>query len=58
MEKVIGDFDIEQRRLKTKQATLLTQTMDLKYELELRNLLNEEQIQRMEDLRAKVRDRC
>ena len=29
LEKVVGDFDIEQRRLKTKQSSLLTQTIEL-----------------------------
>ena len=29
LEKVIGDYSVEQRRLKTKQATLLTQAVEL-----------------------------
>ena len=54
LEKVIGDFDVEQRRLKTKQSTLLTQTIELETELEERNLLSEEQIQKLLELKAKV----
>lgn len=44
LEKVVGDFDVEQRRLKTMQSTLLTQTIELETELLQRNLLTEEQI--------------
>lgn len=44
LEKVVGDFDVEQRRLKTKQSSLLTQTIELESELVERNLLTEEQL--------------
>ena len=54
LEKVIGDYSVEQRRLKTKQATLLTQAVELQADLEEMNLLTEEQVQRLQLLKAKV----
>lgn len=54
LEKVIGDFEVEQKRLKTKQTTLLSQTMNLETELVSRELINEEQLTRLEELKTKV----
>ena len=54
LEKVIGDLEIEQRRLVTKQSTVLTQIMESEYALKEKNMLNEEQTQKLEKLKKKV----
>ena len=54
LEKVIGDLEVEQRRLQTKQETVLTQIMESEYALKERNMLNEEQTQKLEKLKKKV----
>lgn len=43
LDKVIGDFEMEQRRLVTKQSNLLTQTLDLEAELSDRGLIRTDQ---------------
>jgi len=42
LEKVIGDFDTEKRRLNTKNATLMTQSIELEAELAARGLMTPE----------------
>ena len=54
LEKVISDLELEQRRLTTKQKAVLTQIMDSEISLNEKNLLNEQQAQKLEKLRQKV----
>ena len=54
LEKVLGYFEIEQSRLKTKQKTLLAQVMEMEQELESRNLLTAEQEQQLDTLKQKI----
>ena len=46
LEKVIGDFETEQRRLRVKNETVLTQTIEMETELLSKGLLSQEQIDR------------
>lgn len=54
LEKVISDLELEQRRLTTKQKAVLTQIMDSEISLNEKNLLNEQQAQKLEKLKQKV----
>jgi len=42
LEKVIGDYETEQRRLQTKNETVLTQAMEMESDLRARGILSEE----------------
>ena len=46
LEKVIGDFETEQRRIQTKNETVLTQTIEMEAELREKGMLTEDQIKR------------
>ena len=46
LEKVIGDFETEQRRIQTKNETVLTQTIEMEAELREKGMLTEDQINR------------
>lgn len=54
LEKVVQDLEVEQSRLSTKQQTVMAQTVELQYQLQQKNIENEELTRRLEALKQKV----
>ena len=56
LEKVIDDFALEQKRLKTKHLALLQQTIELESELSDKELLSAEQSHYFADIQKRLSD--
>ena len=54
LEKSISDTDTDSRRIKTKNATLMTQLVELETELTMRGLLTDELRQQFEAVHDQV----